>query len=929
MAMATAGKLVIVDLMPILYRGHFVFLSRPRRTATGLVTSCVSLFASTLEQILRDYAPTHLAIAMECDGPTFRHKLYEPYKAQREKMPEDIAAGIGHATELAEALGIPVIRAEGYEADDVLGTLATRGAAEGFEVLISSPDKDLGQLVGPHIRLLRTGEDKPWDEEAVKAHWQIPSPTALIDYLALAGDASDNIPGVAGVGGKTAAKLVQTYGDTENLIAHGDELKGKLGENVRSSTETIRLCKQLVTIVRDVPLACVWDDLRVVKPDAERVLPVLRKYELNRMAKRLGLDINAHPAEPVQGDLFAAAEAKPASAPTAEPAAEPEKPLDTLATFPHSYTLVTDETGRQALAQRLLGAALVAVDTETTGLGPRHDRVVGISFAADVGEAWYVPLPEDPAEARAAVAPFLPLFASETVAKVGHNLKFDRTALAKYGAVFGGIQHDTLLAHYLLDATARHDMDHVSEALLRYTPIPISKLIGNGREINMGDLPPEAIGDYAAEDADVTFRLWQALEPTLRKTPDLHALLTDCEEPLAGVLERMEAVGVRLDTGALRVCRTELEREILQLEIAIRDITGAGINLASPKQLGEFLFGTLQLDPSVKRSARGQFPTNEETLMKVRDRHPIVDMILDWRACVKLKNTYIDKLPEHIDPEDGRIHTTFNQSLTDTGRLSSSNPNLQNIPVRSDRGQRIRAAFVSRGPGWKVLSADYSQVELRLMAAASGDESMIRAFRNGEDIHAQTASAVYGVPIEEVTPQQRSRCKMVNFGIIYGISAFGLASRLRIPRKDAQSLITTYFEHYPAVRAYMDRTIAEARERGYAKTLFGRRRPLPDLSSRNASTRAAAERIAINMPIQGTAADIIKMAMVRIDRELRARGLKAAMTLQIHDELLFDVPDEELDTVTALVRGAMEGVTQLSVPLEVSVGVGDNWLAAH
>lgn len=924
MPMETAGKLVIVDLMPILYRGHFVFLSRPRRTATGIVTSCVSLFAATLEQILRDYAPTHLAIALESEGPTFRHRLYEPYKAQREKMPEDIAAGIGHATELADALGIPTVRSEGYEADDVLGTLATRGAAEGFEVIISSPDKDLGQLVGPRVRLLRTGEEEPWDEEAVKAHWQIPSPSALIDYLALAGDSSDNIPGVPGVGGKTAAKLIQTYGDTENLIAHAAELKGKLGENVRGATETIRLCKTLVTIVRDAPLSCTWEELRVRRPVPERVLPVLRKYELNRMARRLGLELTEAPV-PRQGDLFTAS---PRQSDNKPPAAE-EASLKTLADFPHAYTLVTDAAGREALAARLQACTCVAVDTETTGLDARHDRVVGMSFAVSPGEAWYVPVPEDPAEARAAVAPFLPLFASESTAKVGHNLKFDRTALTKYGARFAGPQHDTLLAHYLLDATARHDMDHVAEALLRYTPIPISALIGNGKDITMGDLPPESILDYAAEDADVTLRLWRTLEPRLREMPDLAALLTACEEPLSGVLERMESVGVRVDVGALRICRTELEREILQLEIAIRDITGAGINLASPKQLGEFLFGTLRLDPGIKRSARGQYPTNEETLLKLRDRHPIVDMILDWRACMKLKNTYIDKLPEHIDPEDGRIHTNFNQSLTDTGRLSSSNPNLQNIPVRTERGQRIRAAFVSRGPGWKVLSADYSQVELRLMAAASGDESMIRAFLNGADIHAQTASAVYGVPPEEVTVQQRSHCKMVNFGIIYGISAFGLASRLRIPRKDAQTLISTYFEHYPAIRTYMEKSVAEARERGYAKTLFGRRRPLPDLNSRNAATRAAAERIAINMPIQGTAADIIKMAMVKIDRELRARGLRTEMTLQIHDELLFDVPDEELAEVTPLIRGAMEGVASLAVPLEVSVGIGDNWLEAH
>ncbi len=910
-------RLFIVDLMPILYRGHFAFLSHPRRTASGIVTSCISLFATTLEQILRDFNPTHLAIAMESNTPTFRHEMYPAYKAQREKMPEDIAEGINQAKELAEALDIPMLSVDGYEADDLLGTLATKGAAEGFEVFIASPDKDLGQLVGENVCLLRAGEKVPWDCAKVCEHWQIASPAQLVDLLAMAGDASDNIPGLPGVGEKTAAKLLQAYGSVEGIIERVDEIKGKLGDKVRDNMDLLRLCKQLVTIVRDVPLPCTWDEIEVKPLDPAKVRPVLQKYELNTTAKRLGVPLQE---EAMQLELFGDVLEE---APTVE-----EVRYQTLIDVPHTYTLVQDEAGREALAQELLRASLVAVDTETTGLDPRVDRMVGCSFATAPGKAWYVALPTDYAAAQAALRPLLPFFENEAIAKVGHNFKFDRVGFRQYGVEVKGQIHDTLLMHYLLDATARHDMDHLAQALLKYTPIPISKLIGDGKQINMGDLPPESILDYAAEDADVTLRLYHAMLPQFRTNPALEKLLLTCEEPLAGILLEMEQEGVKVDRQALRTASLELDRQIMKLEIDIREITGAGVNIASPKQLGEFLFGTLKLDPAAKRSARGQYSTNEEVLMKIRDRHPIVDMILDWRAAVKLKNTYVEKLPEFMD-EAGRIHTHFNQALTDTGRLSSSNPNLQNIPVRSERGQRIRGAFVARGEGWKVLSADYSQVELRLMAAMSGDEQMIAAFREGADIHAQTASAVYGVPLEEVTPQQRSRCKMVNFGIIYGISAFGLSSRLRIPRRDAQMLIDTYFEHYPAVKVYMEKTIALAREKGYAETLLGRRRALPDINSRNAATRNAAERIAINMPIQGTAADIIKLAMVRLHETLTAQGLRTQMTLQIHDELLFDVPDEELDIVQPLIREAMEQVLDLPVPLEVSIGVGANWLEAH
>ena len=902
--MTNQETLFLIDLMPILYRGHFVFLKKPRRTATGIVTSSLSLLATTLEQVVRVFRPTHLAIAMESEGPTFRHRLYPPYKAQREKMPEDIAASIGQARELAAAWGIRTVRAEGFEADDVLGTLATRAVAQGFRVVIATPDKDLGQLAGPNVAILHPGDPEPLSADEICAHWGLSEPGQMVDYLALAGDTSDNVPGIPGVGPKTALKLLREYGTLEALLAAADRVPGRTGEAIRGHIEDARISKRLVTIVRDAPVEAELEDFRLAPPDGAALAPVLRKYELRQVAMRMNLELGAEPAE------------------------QTEARLKTLADVPHDYRLVATAAEREALAATLAQADCVAFDTETTGLHPRTDRLVGCSFAIDGGRAWYVPLPETPEGQQAALAPFLPIFRSETIAKVGHNLKFDRAFLARLGIAFAGPIHDTLLEHYLLDATARHDLDHVANAFLGYAPIPITALLGEDKTATMADLLPAAILDYAAEDADVALRLHRVLLPKLEAEGLAH-LLTDCEEPLSSVLLGMEEVGVRLDVAALRRVRHGLEGEIVRLEQALREYTGAGVNLASPKQMGEFFFGHLKLDPNVHRTSRGQFPTNEELLLKLRDRHPVIDLFLDWRACVKLKNTYVDRLPEHIDPADGRIHTTFHQSFTDTGRLSSSDPNLQNIPVRSDRGQRIRAAIVARGPGWKLLSADYSQVELRLMASMSGDVRMIDAFLRGEDIHAQTASVVYGVPLGEVTPRQRTHCKMVNFGIIYGISAFGLASRLRIARKEAQELIDAYFAQYPAVRAYMERTVAEARDRGYAQTLFGRRRALPDLSSRNTTTRLAAERMAINMPIQGTAADIIKFAMVRIDAELRRRGLRTRMTLQIHDELLFDVPEDELDVVRPLVREAMEHVLTLTVPLSVSLGVGDDWLSAH
>jgi DNA polymerase-1 len=803
------------------------------------------------------------------------------------------------AKELAEAWGVKILQADGYEADDLLGTVAARGAAEGFEVIIASPDKDLGQLAGENISIYKPGEAKPLSAAEIAEQWQIPSADRMIDYLALAGDSSDNIPGVPGIGQKTTIKLLSAYPSLEALLEAAPEIKGKTGTLLQQHRELALLSKRLVTIERNVPFSFNWDELKVPTPNAERLTPVLKRYELKKLAQRLGLSLETTEAQ----GTFAFDEAPAVPVPTTD------------------VKEITTEAEAQALAQHLLQEKQVGVAVLNL---PEAPDCTACAFALADGRAWHFKLAESFMGSCPLLAPFYPLFTNDTIEKVVHGARTLKHFLRAQCNLHPKAICDTLLEHYLYAATERHELDNIAVSVLQ---TPLQHPLPSVKELIASPLLA-GVSLSLAEQAFVTVRLHQALMPQL-EAMKLTALLNDCEAPLADILLQMERTGVRIDLAALRQFRTELEGEILQLELAIRNYTGVGINLASPKQIGEFLFGELKLDPEVKRTARGQFPTNEELLLKQRDKHPIVDLLLDWRACVKLKNTYVDRLPEHISPEDGRIHTTFHQTLTDTGRLSSSDPNLQNIPIRTARGQRIRAAFVARNEDWVLLSADYSQVELRLMAAMSGDPEMVAAFTRGEDIHAQTASAVYGVPLEEVTPQQRAHCKMVNFGILYGISAFGLAERLRIPRKEAQQLIEAVLGHFPSVKSYMSHLIETAREKGYAETLFGRRRALPDLTSRNGAVRAAAERIALNMPIQGTAADIIKFAMVRIQQELTTRNLKTQLILQIHDELLFDVPKSEVEIVTPLIKKIMEQVIPLSVPLPVAISSATDWLSAH
>ena len=898
------NRIFIIDMMPFLYKGHFVFLRNPRMTASGINTSALLGLVNGLSSILKKESPTHVVFAMDPQGPTFRHEAYASYKAQRQKMPEDLAASIPYAFELAEAMGIPVLRCDGFEADDVMGTLAVKAAAAGFEVFMATPDKDAAQLVRPGIRLYRPAHAgdgaEIYDEAKVREHWHLKDPRQMIDYLALAGDASDNVPGIRGVGGKTAEKLLEEFGDVEGIVANAAVLKGKLAEKVAAGAEDAKISKFLVTIRTDAPVDPDWEACRCGKIDKEKLAAVCAKYELNRLAREL------------LGDAAAAT------------AVQETVSFKTLADVPHDYRYISTEDQAQELLKELLSARRIAFDTETDGLDAHSCKLVGFSFATAKGKAWYVD--------GGLVDIFRPLFADPEKIFVGHNVKFDCSVLLRYGIGLASVPRDTMLEHYCLDAAARHGMDTLAEQYLGYRPIPIEKLIGEkerGKEqLSMAALKAEDILDYAAEDADVTLQLDDVLRPMVAEAGMLKALEL-AEEPLIKILIDMERDGVRIDTGALKEYGRELDRELLALTQGILRYAPAGFNPDSPKQLGELLFDRLGIDSSAaKRTVKGQWSTDERTLSKIVDAHPVVSTILDYRACSKLKSTYVDKLPALIDADE-RVHTTYAQSFTETGRLSSSDPNLQNIPIRTERGKKIRRAFVARDERHVIVSADYSQIELRLMAAFSGDKAMLQAFRDGEDIHRDTASRVYDVMPAFVTPEQRSKCKMVNFGIIYGISAFGLSQRLKVPRKEAASLIETYFKLYPKVREYMDASIAKAREKGYAETFLGRRRTLRDIDSRNATARQAAERDAINTPIQGSAADLIKVAMVKVDRALRAAAMRSRMVLQIHDELLFDAPREEVDALCEIVRREMGGALDFGVPLEVGIGIADNWLDAH
>lgn len=909
--------------MPFLYKGHFVFLRNPRMTASGINTSALLGLANGLESILKKERPTHAVLAMDPEGPTFRHEAYPPYKAQRQKMPEDLAASIPYAFELAEALKIPVLRVKGFEADDVMGTLAAKGAEAGFEVYMATPDKDAAQLVRPGVKLYRPphagGPAEIYDEQKICEHWHLSSPAQMIDYLALAGDASDNIPGIRGVGEKTAADLLSKYGSVEGILENQPKLKGKLAEKVFAGREDAKISKFLTTIRTDVPLEPDWDAYRLDGIDAEKLAAVCAKFELNKLAKELlGADIRRETLDGAYSGL---------------PSNVSGPRLASLADTPHDYRYISTEAEAQELLKTLMAAPRIAFDTETTAREPgmtatdaKTCRLIGFSFATEKGKAWYVD--------AGLIDIFRPVFADPMKTLVGLNVKFDRAVLHRYGVGIASTPHDVMLAHYCLDAAARHGMDLLAEQYLGYRTIRFGEVAG---EQERGKSEPTLFGkdiakvtDYAAEDADITLQLEDAIRPSalsLSSSVSGPSVLPDVEEPLVKVLLEMERAGVRVDVAALKEYGQRLDREILGYTQEILRYAEPGFNPDSPKQLGELLFGKLGL-PGGKKTAKGQWATDEKTLSKLVGEHPVIASVLEYRACTKLKSTYVDKLPTLIDGE-GRVHTTYAQAFTETGRLSSSDPNLQNIPIRTERGKFIRKAFVARDADHVIISADYSQIELRLMAAMSGDKAMLEAFRRGEDIHRDTASRVFDVMPAFVTPEQRSKCKMVNFGIIYGISAYGLSQRLKVPRKEAAELIETYFRLYPTVKEFMGRAIEKARATGYAETVLGRRRTLRDINSRNATARQAAERDAINTPIQGSAADLIKIAMVKIDRAMKRENLRAKMVLQIHDELVFDCPKAEAERLKEIVRREMSAAYDFGVPLEVGIGEGANWLDAH
>lgn len=921
-------KLFLIDAYALIYRSYYAFIKNPRINSKGVNTSAVFGFINTLEDVLKREQPTHIAVAFDPKGPTFRHEAFEQYKAQREETPEVIRQSVPVIKEVIQAYHIPILEVPYYEADDVIGTVAKQAAANGFEVYMMTPDKDYGQLVADHIYMYRPkfgGDYEVLGVSEVLEKYQLQSTEQVIDLLGLMGDTADNIPGCPGVGEKTAQKLLAEFGSIENLLANTDKLKGAQKKKVEENVEQIRFSKFLATIKTDVPITFDAELCKRVAPDEDRLVELYTELEFKTFINRLKgessvVSSSKEPKAAVQYDLFAT-----------EPVVESEvSSLADINTMPHSYYLADTAEKQIALCEQLLQEKSFAFDTETEGLDPLTAGLVGMSFAIREQEAWYVPVPANREEATDIVLRLAPALQHPEIEKVGQNIKFDILALRKYGVRVKGPLFDTMLAHYLLNPELRHGMDYLAETYLKYKTVPIEDLIGpkGKKQASMRTVPIEQIKEYAAEDADVTLRLKHYFAPLL-KQEGLESLFFEMEMPLIYVLAEMEATGVKLDTNALKQSSEVLSQQLSTLEESIYDLAGQSFNINSTKQVGEILFDKLKLDEKAKKTKTGGYSTSEEVLEKIRSKHPIVDKLLEYRGIKKLLSTYIDALPALIHPETGKIHTSFNQAVTATGRLSSTNPNLQNIPVRDELGREIRKAFIADDDDCIFFSADYSQIELRLMAHLSNDPHMVDAFCSGADIHAATAAKIYGIPVEEVTSDMRRKAKTANFGIIYGISVFGLAERLSIPRAESKELIDGYFQTYPRIKEYMEESIRVAKEKGYVETLFKRKRFLPDINSHNAIVRGYAERNAINAPIQGSAADIIKLAMIRIHQRFEAEHLKSRMILQVHDELNFNVRKEEFDRVKEIVLDCMEHVLQLRVPLIADCGEGKNWLEAH
>lgn len=921
-------KLFLIDAYALIYRSYYAFIKNPRINSKGVNTSAIFGFINTLEDVLKREQPTHIAVAFDPKGPTFRHEAFEQYKAQREETPEVIRQSVPVIKEVIQAYHIPILEVPYYEADDVIGTVAKQAAANGFEVYMMTPDKDYGQLVADHIYMYRPkfgGDYEVLGVSEVLEKYQLQSTEQVIDLLGLMGDTADNIPGCPGVGEKTAQKLLAEFGSIEKLLANTDKLKGAQKKKVEENVEQIRFSKFLATIKTDVPITFDAELCKRVAPDEDRLVELYTELEFKTFINRLKGESSVassskEPKAAVQYDLFAT-----------EPVVESEvSSLADINTMPHSYYLADTAEKQIALCEQLLQEKSFAFDTETEGLDPLTAGLVGMSFAIREQEAWYVPVPANREEATDIVLRLAPALQHPEIEKVGQNIKFDILALRKYGVRVKGPLFDTMLAHYLLNPELRHGMDYLAETYLKYKTVPIEDLIGpkGKKQASMRTVPIEQIKEYAAEDADVTLRLKHYFAPLL-KQEGLESLFLEMEMPLIYVLAEMEATGVKLDTNALKQSSEVLSQQLTALEESIYDLAGQSFNINSTKQVGEILFDKLKLDEKAKKTKTGGYSTSEEVLEKIRGKHPIVDKLLEYRGIKKLLSTYIDALPALIHPETGKIHTSFNQAVTATGRLSSTNPNLQNIPVRDELGREIRKAFIADDDDCIFFSADYSQIELRLMAHLSNDPHMVEAFCSGADIHAATAAKIYGIPVEEVTSDMRRKAKTANFGIIYGISVFGLSERLSIPRAESKELIDGYFQTYPRIKEYMEESIRVAKEKGYVETLFKRKRFLPDINSHNAIVRGYAERNAINAPIQGSAADIIKLAMIRIHQRFEAEHLKSRMILQVHDELNFNVRKEEFDRVKEIVLDCMEHVLQLRVPLIADCGEGKNWLEAH
>ena len=917
-----------MDAYALIYRAYYAFIKNPRINSKGFNTSAIMGFVNTLEDVLKKEQPTHIGIAFDPAGPTFRHEAYEQYKAQREETPEVIRLSVPIIKDIIRAYRIPILEVSGYEADDVIGTLATEAGRRGITTYMMTPDKDYGQLVSDNVFMYRPKYgDKEFEVMGiaeVKAKFDIQSPAQVIDMLGLMGDTADNIPGCPGVGEKTAQKLIAQFGSIESLLEHTDQLKGAIKTKVETNRKQILFSKFLATIKTDVPISLDMDGLKREEPDKEELKRIFEDLEFRSLLDRvLGTDKKtAAPPPSTQGDLFGFFAPESTEAPE-------NSNLTRLQDLTYDYQLIDTEEKIERLLQNILTQKILSLDTETTGTDPIRAELVGMSFSYAENQAFYVPVPADRTEAQRIVDKFKPVFENKETLKVGQNIKYDMLVLANYGVEIQGEMFDTMIAHYVLQPELHHGMDYLAEIYLHYKTIKIEELIGpkGKNQKNMRDLAPIHIYRYACEDADVTLKLKNVLEKELKQN-DAESLFRDIEMPLVPVLAYMERNGVRIDTEALKETSRHFTARMQQIEEEVHRLAGVEFNIASPKQVGEVLFDRLKITDKPKKTKTGQYVTSEEVLESLKGKHEIVGKILEHRGLKKLLGTYIDALPQLINPQTGHIHTSFNQTVTATGRLSSSNPNLQNIPVRNEDGKEIRKAFIP-DEGCEFFSADYSQIELRIMAHLSQDPHMIEAFRENQDIHAATAAKIYKEKLEDVTREQRSKAKTANFGIIYGISVFGLAERLNIDRKEAKELIDGYFENYPHVKEYMDKSIQEAREKGYIETIFRRRRYLPDINSRNAVVRGYAERNAINAPIQGSAADIIKVAMVRIYRRFREEGIRSKMILQVHDELNFSVLPEEKEKVQQIVISEMESAYKMKVPLQADCGWGKNWLEAH